>query len=219
MRIVTILTAVAGALQLYGAVLGMVDLTGYNSYKHDVKGNTVASKYTRVNQLITSCTLTLFDKTGTKKIDVTFPEAVGTGDCNVRACDGTWALLQMDDKYYSVLLSTSGVTILGTASDTVFRYRFMSGKLLVSYIGSTKSCQVFDRTLSSVGAAVTILGTPQPLNLGKYFYCEGDGRTQIWSVKKELTKLIDETGEYEAIYEPGRLCCIKDDDAHKICKY
>lgn len=219
MRTLTIIAALTGALHLYGGVLGTVNLTGYNSYKHDIKGNTVASQYTRANQLITSCTLTLFDKTGTKKIDVTFPDAVGKGNCIVRACAGTWALLQMDSTYYSVVLSTSGVRILGTASDTVFRYRFMSGKLLVSYIGASRTCQVFDRNLSSVGAAVTILGTPQPLNFGKYFYCEGDGRTQIWGVKKELTKLIDETGEYEAIFEPGRLCCIKDDDLHKICKY
>lgn len=219
MRIATMIALLAGAVQVYGAVLGTVHLTDYNSYQHDIKGNTVASKYTRSNQVIDSCTLVLFDKAGTKKIEVAFPEAIGKANCSVRACAGTWALLQMDDTYYSVALSTSGVTILGTASDTVFRYRFMSGKLLVSYIGSTKSCQVFDRNLSSVGAAVTILGTPQPLNLGKYFYCEGDGRTQIWGVKKELTKLIDETGEYEEIYEPGRLCCIKDDDLHKICKY
>lgn len=219
MRTLTILAALAGALQLYGAVLGTVNLTDYNSYKHDIKGNTVASKYTRVNQLITSCTLSLFDKTGTKKIDVTFPAAVGKGNCIVRACDGTWALLQMDDKYYSVVLSTSGVTILGTALDTVFRYRFMSGKLLVSYLSTSKTCQVFDRKLSSVGAPVTVLGTPQSLNLGKYFYCESDDRTQIWSVKKELAKLIDEPGEYEQIYEPGRLCCIKDNNSHTICKY
>jgi len=219
MRTITTIVMLAGAVQLYAAVLGTVNLTGYNNYKHDVKGNTVACRYTRSNQQIDSCTLTLFDKTGTKKIEIAFPEAIGKGNCTVRACDGTWVLVQMDDKYYSVVLSTTGVTVLGTASDTVFRYRFMAGKLLVSYIGSTKSCQVFDRKLSSVGAAATILGTPQPLNLGKYFYCEGDGRTQIWGVKKVLVKLIDETGEYEEIYEPGRLCCIVDDDLHKICKY
>ncbi|MCX7846472.1 MAG: hypothetical protein N2595_00350 [bacterium] len=205
--------------QLHAGVLGTVNLTDYDSFKHDTKGNTVASMYTRENQQITSCTLSMFDKTGTKKIDVTFPEAVGKPNCIVRACDGTWALLQMGDTYYSVVLSTSGVTILGTAANTVFQFRFMAGKLLLSYIGNTDSCQVFDRRLSSVGAPVTVLGAPHSLNQGKYFYCEGNDRTQIWAVKNELIKLIDETGEFAEIYEPGRLCCIQDDDLHKICKY
>ena len=68
-------------------VYGTVDLTGYEDYKHDLKGGTLALMIEKngsaimigenIPSTISSCTLVTFDKKAVEKIRVSFDEAIG----------------------------------------------------------------------------------------------------------------------------------------------
>ncbi len=216
------ITATANAAGVYGTL----DLSEYNESAHDLKGNTLAILLEMDGGggggAISNCTLVLFDKKAKEKIRVIFPEAIGEDKIDITYFDKTWALLKVDgtdDTYYSVKLEKKGVTILGSKLNSEFRFRFASGKDLVSILASDDSCQLFNQKLEEVGVAVTLIGNPRPINDGRYFHCEDGTTTKIYKVKKGFEEVISETGKFKEINELKRICCIQDGDSHKICKY
>jgi len=213
-------------------VYGTVDLTDYDDYKHDLKGNTLALLIEKdsiaimigkeIPSTISSCTLVTFDKKADTKIHVPFGEAFGNDKVEIICFDKTWALLRVDGSattYYSVKLGKKEVSILGSVLDTEFRFQFMSGKDLVSVLNSGYTCQLFNQKMEKIGSSVALIGKAHSLNDGKYFYCEDGTTTKIYKVKKGFEEVISETGDYKEINEPKRICCIKDGHDHKICKY
>ena len=213
-------------------VYGTVDLTGYDEYKHDLKGNTLALLIEKsssaimvgenIPSTISSCTLVTFDKKANEKIRVQFDEAIGNEDVEVICFDKTWALLRVDGAdttYYSVKLGKKEVSILGSVLDAEFKFQFMSGKNLVSVLNSSYICQLFNQKMEKIGSSIDLIGKAHPLNDGKYFNCADGTTTKIYKVKKGFEEVISETGDYKEINEPKRICCIRDGDDHKICKY
>lgn len=209
-------------------VTGTIDASPYKSLTHDLKANSLALLQTKSgggSSTVTVCTFTIYDPRGEKKVDASaFPAGIGSENVTVSHFDKTWAIVMVQttasDVYFSIKISPKGVSILGSREDVDFRFRFASGNNVVSYISSTKTVQLFDAKLQSLGSPVTVLGSPSALNLGKYFRCSDGSRTQIWKVdNKGFTKLIDEAGGYEEINEAKRSCCIEDGDTHKLCKY
>jgi len=207
-------------------VYGTLDLSEYNDDKHDLKGNTLAILVEMDGGggggIISNCTLVLFDKKAKEKIRVDFPEAVGEDKIDIKYFDKTWALLEVEgteDTYYSVKLGKKGVTILGSILDSEFKFRFASGKDLVSVLNHDNLAQLYNQKMEKVGDSIALIGKAGPLNDGRYFRCEDGTITKIYKVKKGFEEVISETGDYKEINELKRICCIKDGDSHKICKY
>ncbi len=213
-------------------VYGTLNLAGYDDYRHDLKGNTLALLIEEsssaimigenIPSTISSCTLVTFDKKASEKIRVSFDEAIGDNKVEIICFDKTWALLRVEGvstMFYSVKLGKKDVSVLGSVLDAEFRFRFMSGKDLVSVLNTDNKCQLFNQKMEKIGSSVDLIGKAFSLNDGKYFYC-GDGTTtKIYKVKKGFEEVISETGDYKAINQPKRICCIRDGDNHKICKY
>ena len=221
-----LLIVLFGSIVMAG-VLGTLDLTGYEDNRHDLKGSTVAVSVTKEGGgggggIITACTITVFDCKGQQKLSVPFAEAIGGTKVQIEHFDKSWVIVNVEsgtNYYYSLALSSKGVTVLGSALEDDVNVRYAYKKIVVGYKNSTKQCQLYDQELQPLGAAVTILGNPRALNGGAYFYCEGDGKTQIYRVRKTIEKLIEANGAYKEINEAKRLCCIQEDEKHTICKY
>ena len=225
--IAVILMGFSTAINAAG-VYGTIDLSEYNDDKHDLKGNTLAILLEMEGGggggggTISNCTIVLFDKKANEKIRVVFPEAIGNDKVDITYFDKTWALLKVsgaDATYYSVKLGKTGVTILGSILDSEFRFRFASGKNLVSVLNQDNLTQLFNQKLEEVGTSIALIGKATPLNSGKYFRCEDGTITKIYKIKKGFEEIISETGDFKEINELKRICCIKDGDSHKICKY
>ncbi len=209
-------------------VTGMIDASPYRSLTHDSCANSLALLLTESggpNSTVTVCTFTIFDARGVKKADnIPFANGIGAENVTVACFEKTRAVVLVQtaaaDIYYSVTVTTKGVTGLGSRANTDCRFRFVAGKNVVSYLSSSDAAQLFDAKLQPLGSPATVLGSPSVLNLGKYFRCTDGSRTQIWKVdSKGFTKLIDEAGEYVEINESKRMCCIEDGDSHWLCKY
>ncbi|MCX7004244.1 MAG: hypothetical protein NTV22_13365 [bacterium] len=220
--------AFSAAVHAGAGVTGTIDASPYSRLVHDLAANSLAmalAKTSGPGSTVVVCTFTIFDPKAQKKVDgVLFAEGIGAQNVAITYFDKKWAVLLVEttgtDTYFSVKLSAKNMVALGSRSGTDFRFKFMSGKNIVSYINATKTVQLFDANMQPLGAPATVLGTPNALNAGGYFYC-GDGtRTQIWKVdRRGFTKLLDEAGDYKGINEAKRLCCIEDGATHKLCKY
>lgn len=208
-------------------IYGTIDLGDYQCCYHDSVGNTLAITIDwsddTGNSTISNCTLAVFTKKGVKKFSLNFDKAIGSDKIDILYFEKTWAIVRVegnDSKVFSLKLSKKAATVLGEIlEDANFGFRFVSGKNIVSFVNSEKTCQLYDQKLEKIGASVVLIGRPYKLNGGKYFYCEDNDKTQIFKVKKGFEKVIDQAGEFEEINEQKRLCCIRNGDFHKICKY
>lgn len=211
----------------FAGILCRLDLADYEAYAHDSKAATVAVAVTKEGGgggggAITACTLTLFDSKGQQKVSVPFNEALGGTKVQVEHFEKTWVILKVEggtNYYYSVKLGKNGAVVLGSASDDDMNVRYAYKKAVVSYRNSDKQCRLYDQELQPLGSPVTLLGNPRPLNGGAYFYCEGDDKTEIYRVKKTLEKVATADGDYNAVNEAKRLCCIRKEDDHSLVKY
>jgi len=209
----------------FAGILYNLDLTGYEAYAHDSKAATVAVTITKEGgggSTITACDIVLFDSKGQEKLSVPFNEALGGTKVQIAHFEKTWVILKVEGDtnfYYSVKLGKKGAVILGSSSDDTLSVRYAYKKVVVSYKNSDKLCQLYDQDLQPLGSPVTIQGKPQPLNGGVYFYCEGDDKTDIYRVKKTIEKVASDDGDYSAVNEAKRLCCIYKDDDHTLVKY
>jgi hypothetical protein len=211
----------------FAGILCRLDLADYEAYAHDSKAATVAVQVTKEGGgggggVITACSIVLFDNKGQQKLSVPFNQALGGTKVQVEHFEKTWVILKVEGDtnfYYSVKLGKSGAVILGSSSDDDMSVRYAYKKVVVSYKNSDKQCQLYDQELQPTGTPVTLLGKPQPLNGGAYFYCEGDDKTEIYRVKKSLEKIVTADGDYNAVNEAKRLCCIKKEEDHTLVKY
>ena len=206
-------------------IYGTLDLSSYETYKHDEKASTIALNFDKnSDNQITACSISIFDKNAVEKYNVPFSQAIGAKSVSILAFAKNWCLLQTtinnsNNMVYSVKVTSNEAVILGEIPTTSFQYRFTAGKYVVSYLTSTKIAQLYDKNLQPVGVSSTLIGRPHSLNSGKAFYCENDSKVMIYKVKSGFELILDSNGEFESINEAKRLCCIKDGNIHKIAKY
>ena len=211
----------------FAGILCTLNLADYEAYAHDSKAATVAVAVTKEGGgggggTITACDIVLFDSKGRQKLSVPFDQALGGTKVQIEYFEKTWVILKVEGDtnfYYSVKLGKNGAVILGSSSDDALSVSFAYKKVVVSYTNSDKKCQLYDQELQPMDSPVTLRGKPKPLNGGAYFYCEGDDKTDIYRVKKNIEKVASGDGYYSAVNEAKRLCCIKKEDDHTLVKY
>ena len=214
-------TSILSAAGIYGTL----DLSSYETYKHDIKASTIALDFTKnSDNQITACSISIFDKKAVEKYNVPFEQAIGAKSVSILAFSKNWCLLQTTinnatNMVYSIKITSSEAIILGEIPTTSFQFRFITGKYIVSYLTSSKTAQLYDKNLQVVGVPTTLIGRPHSLNSGKALYCENDSKVMIYKIKTGFELIIDSNGEFESINEAKRLCCIKDGNIHKIAKY
>ena len=206
---------------------GQVDVTGSVDYRHDTLGNILALSIGKSAAKAPPIKLKMayYDKKGVKIGEPSLGGLKTVTNASIAYFEKSWAILLVQDAdttlYYSVKVGSSA-SILGTAAtnDFLFCFAGKNGAVSCSMASNgTWLAQVYDKTLARVGATRLVLTNPAPLNAGTYFYCAHNNQVEIWRVKKGLDQAVNANGQFVAINEPKKLCCVQDATTHAFYLY